>query len=37
MAIFQGEEDYQRLDWELLKNGAVILYYRPDTAGLITC
>jgi RNAse (barnase) inhibitor barstar len=29
MAIFQGDQDYQRLDWELLKNGAVTLYYRP--------
>lgn len=29
MAIFQGD-DYQRLDWTLLQNGAINLYYRPE-------
>ena len=30
MAIFRNEpEEFQRLDWELLQNGAVTLYFRP--------
>ena len=30
MAIFRSEpEDFQRLDWTLLQNGAVTLYFRP--------
>lgn len=30
MAIFRNDEDLQRLDWELLQNGAVTLYFRPE-------
>ena len=30
MAIFRNDEDLQRLDWELLQNGAVTLYVRPE-------
>jgi hypothetical protein len=34
MAIFRnGPEEFQRLDWALLQNGAVTLYFRPQ--GLI--
>ena len=30
MAIFRNEpEDFQRLDWDLLQNGAVSLYFQP--------
>lgn len=30
MAIFRNEpEEFQRLDWALLQNGAVTLYFRP--------
>lgn len=30
MAIFRNDgEEFQRLDWELLQNGAVTLYFRP--------
>lgn len=30
MAIFRNEpEEFQRLDWELLQNGAITLYFRP--------
>ena len=30
MAIFRNEpEDFQRLDWVLLQNGAITLYFRP--------
>lgn len=29
MAIFRYGEEFQRLDWELLQNGAVSLYFRP--------
>ncbi len=28
MAIFHGDEDINRLDWRLLQNGAINLYYR---------
>jgi len=30
MAIFRNDENLQRLDWELLQNGAVTLYFRPE-------
>ncbi|MGD9633318.1 MAG: barstar family protein [Pirellulales bacterium] len=30
MAIFHGDDDYQRLDWMLLQNGAVSLYHRVE-------
>ena len=31
MAVFHGEsEDFQRLDWALLQNGAITLYLRPE-------
>jgi hypothetical protein len=30
MAVFHGDDDYQRLDWALLQNGAVSLYYRTE-------
>ena len=31
MAFFRDEtEDFQRLDWSLLQNGAITLYYRPE-------
>ena len=30
MAVFRNEpEEFQRLDWRLLQNGAVTLYFRP--------
>ena len=39
MAVFQGDDDYQRLDWALLQNGAISLYhssviFAEDTAWL---
>ena len=30
MAIFRHDEECQRLDWELLQNGAVSLYFRRE-------
>jgi hypothetical protein len=30
MAVFQEPEDFQRLDYSLLLNGAITLYYRPE-------
>lgn len=30
MAVFQEPEDFQRLDYELLLNGSITLYFRPD-------
>lgn len=30
MAVFRDESDYQRLDYSLLQNGCVTLYYRPE-------
>jgi hypothetical protein len=30
MAVFRDDSDYQRLDYSLLQNGCVTLYYRPE-------
>lgn len=30
MAVFHGDDDYQRLDWQLLQNGSVRLYHRAE-------